>query len=89
MYRPTIGDYGWVLVVGVVLGVNITAAVRKDESLSEAMDRYLASHYWVTKMIVLVVARHLTNDLPEDGDALHWLHLLICRVFGDGDEVSP
>ncbi|MGH3956493.1 MAG: DUF7427 family protein [Mycobacterium sp.] len=56
------------------LGAGIVAyelAAPRGELLSEGVDRYLARRPWLTRAVVVVLAAHLLNVLPEPVDPLH------------------
>ena len=63
------GDRGWLIVAAVVVAIEVTAG--DGELLSEAVDRYLANHPWLTRSIVASFALHLANVLPDRYDPLH------------------
>ena len=65
------GDRGWLIVAAVVVAIEVTAD--DGELLSEACDRYLADHPWLTRGIVAAFALHLANVLPDRYDPLHML----------------
>ncbi|MCW2685298.1 MAG: hypothetical protein JWR37_188 [Mycobacterium sp.] len=69
-------DKVWVAIVCIVLGHNLTA---KEELLSEAVDRYLVAHPWLTRGVVAAVALHLCNAVPNTFDPLSWAFLLARR----------
>lgn len=70
--RPA--DRAWI-----TLGIGVVAwDVLADETLSEACDRYLANRPWLTRLVVLTVSRHLTNDLRPD--PLHYLFLALRMI---------
>ncbi|ASR85635.1 hypothetical protein SEA_AMGINE_34 [Mycobacterium phage Amgine] len=58
------------------LGVGVAAyevACPPNELLSEGVDRYLARRPWSTRIVVIGLALHLLNLLPERIDPLHQL----------------
>lgn len=57
------GDVGWLAVFGMILALEMMA--RDGEQLSDAADRYMRAHPWVTSTVVVVTAAHLTNLSPE------------------------
>ena len=71
------GDGAWI-----ALGLGIftyEACAPEGELLSEAADRYMAAHPWVTRAVVGLVAAHLTNLLPPWLDPLHGVGVLAGR----------
>ena len=54
-----------------VIGYNVCA--RDDEMLSEAADRYMMRHPWMTRVVALLIAMHVTNAVPDKFDPIHWL----------------
>ncbi|OBL08224.1 hypothetical protein A5646_12860 [Mycobacterium sp. 1245499.0] len=48
-------------------------AAPEGELLSEAADRYMLSHPWITRVVVFSIAVHLCNMIPNRFDPLHWL----------------
>jgi len=63
--RP--GDTAWLALAAGVVAWEIAGA----ELLSEAVDRYLEAHPWLTRAVIAIVALHLANLLPERLDPLH------------------
>lgn len=58
------------------LGVGVAAyeiACPRGELLSEGVDRYLKRRPWTTHVVVVGLALHLLNLLPESLDPLHLL----------------
>lgn len=67
--RPA--DKAWV-----TLGVGVLAyeiAADEGELFSDAADRWMLSHPWITRAVVASVAMHLCNAIPDSCDPLHWL----------------
>lgn len=48
-------------------------AAADGELLSEAADRYMLSHPWITRAVVIAIGMHLCNAVPNRYDPLHWL----------------
>ena len=67
--RRVRGETAW-LVLGVAVTVYEICAA-EGELLSEAVDRALVSHPWLTRIGVAVVALHLVNLLPNAVDPIH------------------
>lgn len=68
------GDKAWL-----VLGTGIAAweiGAADGELLSEAADRWMVSHPWITRAAVAAVGLHLCNALPDRFDPLHQLFRL-------------
>ncbi len=54
------GDYAWI-----ALGVSAAAyELVADDLLSEATDRYVAAHPWITRLIIAAIAGHLGGVIP-------------------------
>lgn len=69
--RPS--DRAWI-----ILAVGVAAwdwLAPDDELLSEAADRYMLAHPWLTRAVVIAVGAHLCNMVPDRWDPLH-------RLFG-------
>jgi hypothetical protein len=62
---------GWLTIAAYVVGHNVLAAGRDREMLSEAADRYIASHPVFTRTIIALVALHVANALPPRFDPCH------------------
>ena len=61
-------DCAW---LGLAVGVAAYEALARDgELMSEAVDRYLEAHPLVTRCVVVTVAAHLLNLLPQRLDPL-------------------
>lgn len=59
-------DWGWVVVIGVIIGVDVT--VRDGETLSEAYDDYLIAAPILAYAVPALTLAHLWNLLPERYD---------------------
>lgn len=59
-------DIAWLSVFGHILALELIA--RDGELLSEAADRYMRAHPWITRIAVYGTAVHLTNQIPEKMD---------------------
>jgi hypothetical protein len=68
MKRST-GEKAWACLGLVIVVYEIVAP--DNELLSEVVDRFLVSHPIVTRTIVIGLALHLINLLPEQIDPLH------------------
>lgn len=73
--RPA--DQAWLTLAGAVVVYDLTAA--DGETLSEACDRYLQAHRWLTRGIAFVVTLHCCNLFPVALDPLHHLFALLRR----------
>lgn len=62
-------DRAWIVLAASIVTYEFVA--QPDELLSEAVDRYLEKHPWLTRMIVAVVSAHLLNFIPPRVDPLH------------------
>ncbi len=71
-------DRAW-LILGVSVVVYEVAA-EDGELLSEACDRYLANHPWLTRTIVGALALHLINAVPPALDPIHQLFAVKRRL---------
>jgi hypothetical protein len=60
-------------VIAAVLGIGVyDVFAREGQTISEAVDRYLASHPRVTNFVLLSVYLHLCNRIPQVIDPVHW-----------------
>lgn len=73
--RPA--DRAWLTMATGILAYELQAV--EGELLSEAADRYMLSHPWITRTVVAAVGMHLCNGLPEQLDPLHHLFRLLRR----------
>lgn len=64
-------DWAWVGIGVTVLAYEAVAARKEWDLLSEAVDKYRASHPWITVGLVGYVAAHLTRLIPKPLDPLH------------------
>lgn len=64
--RPA--DRAWLALAGGVVAWDFFAP--DEETLSEGVDRYLERHPWLTRAVIMTVARHLVNELGLDPLAL-------------------
>lgn len=71
------GDWAWCVVGVGVLTYDVVCP--KQELLSEACDRYLTARPVLTHAVVLYVAAHLLNLMPQRLDPLHRLSTLFGR----------
>ena len=62
-------DRAWIILAASIVTYEVIA--QPDELLSEAVDRYLDSRPWLTRLIVAVVSAHLLNFIPPRLDPLH------------------
>lgn len=67
--RPA--DRAWLALTGGIAVYEMAAA--EGELLSEAADRYMLAHPWITRAVVIAVGMHLCNAVPDRYDPLHWL----------------
>ncbi len=65
--RPA--DCAWAILGASVLAYEIAA----DDLLSDAADRAMVAHPWITRAAVAAVGLHLCNAVPDRYDPLHWL----------------
>lgn len=65
--RPS--DRAWLALAAGVVGYELAAP--RNELLSEAVDRYLEAHPWITRVTVTAVALHLLNFIPGQLDPIH------------------
>lgn len=70
--RPA--DKAWLTLAAGVAAYEVLAV--DDELLSEAADRYMLAHPWITRAVAYTLAAHLCNQLPDTLDPLHWLFTL-------------
>jgi hypothetical protein len=76
MKRST-GEKAWACLGLVIVVYEIVAP--ENELLSEVVDRFLVSHPIVTRTIVIGLALHLINLLPEQIDPLHHTAIAVRR----------
>lgn len=76
MLRPA--DRAWLALAGGVAVYELAAS--DGELLSEAADRYMLSHPWITRAVVFSIAVHLCNVIPARFDILHWLFTMKQRL---------
>lgn len=77
MTRLRPGDRAWlVLAAGVIAW---EASCPPDELLSEAADRYMLRHPWLTCAVAFTIAAYVCNALPDWLDPIHRLFLLKAR----------
>lgn len=61
----------WLIIGGFVFVHNIIQAGRGRELLSEAVDRWIIAHPWLTRLIIALVATHLMNLIPKVADPFY------------------
>jgi len=66
-------DRAWLFLSGGVVAYEVLAL--DGELMSEAVDRYLETRPWLTRAVILTVAAHLLNLLPQRLDPLAQLAL--------------
>lgn len=71
MNRPRPGMAAWVGVVGGILIYEVLAP--DNELMSEAVDRAIAKHPILTRVLIFLVALHLSNLLPPRIDPFYYL----------------
>ena len=64
-------DRAWIVLAAGIVTYEVVA--QPEELMSEAVDRYLDSRPWGTRLAVAVVAAHLLNMIPPRLDPLHQL----------------
>lgn len=64
-------DLAWVALGAGVIAYDVLAA--ENEMLSEAADRYMLAHPWLTRAAAFTVAAHLCNVVPPRADPIHLL----------------
>jgi hypothetical protein len=64
-------DRAWVVLAAGI--VTYEVAAKPEELMSQAVDRYLESRPWITRMAVAIVSAHLLNLIPSRLDPLHHL----------------
>lgn len=67
--RPA--DRAWLTLASGIVAYELAAV--EDELLSEAADRYMSAHPWITRAVTAAVAMHLCNIIPDRYDPLHHL----------------
>jgi len=61
-------DRAWLFLSGGVVAYEVLAL--DGELMSEAVDRYLEARPWLTRAVIVTVALHLLNVLPQSLDPL-------------------
>lgn len=64
-------DRAWIVLATGIVAYEVAA--KPEELMSEAVDRYLDSRPWFTRLAVAVVSAHLLNMIPPRFDPLHRL----------------
>ncbi len=64
-------DRAWLAMAGGIVVYELVAS--EGELLSEAADRYMLHHPWITRAVAFSVAMHLCNMIPDRYDPLHQL----------------
>lgn len=83
--RPA--DKAWLTLWAWVFVFNCRSAIlrhRGDERcelLSEACDRYLAGHRWLTEAWLLLFYLHLSNRVPDRLDPVCWLDKAVHQLL--------
>lgn len=67
--RPS--DKAWLALAAGVAAWELYAP--EGELLSEAADRWMLTHPWITRVCVATIAAHLCNAIPNRYDPLHLL----------------
>lgn len=62
------GDYAWCAIGLGVIGWDATSP--HGELLSEAVDRYLTNHPYLTRTVIIYLSAHLLNVIPDRVDPL-------------------
>jgi len=68
------GEMAWVAMTLGIIAYEIFAP--ENELLSEAVDRFLVSHPILTRVVVIAVAAHLLNVIPNEVDPIHQIATL-------------
>lgn len=76
--RRVRGEHAWVALAILIAVYEIFAP--EGELLSEAVDRFLVRHPWLTRGVVAVVALHLLNLLPTRVDPVHHVAKMFRRT---------
>ena len=66
-------DRAWIVLAASIVTYEVVA--QPEELMSEAVDRYLDSRPWLTRLAVAVVAAHLLNLIPPQFDPIHRIAL--------------
>lgn len=59
----------WLAIGAIVVGHNISAD--DGDTLSEAVDGWIVTHPWLTRVIIAVIALHLANAVSSRIDPVH------------------
>ncbi len=65
------GEHAWLFVLASVVGYEALAV--DGELMSETIDKLLVTHPVLTRALIVVVAAHLINLLPQRFDPVHRL----------------
>lgn len=71
MTRLRPADRAWLGLAGLIILYEVAAD--EGELLSEAADRYMLAHPWITRFVAFSIAAHLCNLVKDRYDPLHWL----------------
>lgn len=63
------GKRVWLVIAAIVIGHNLSA--RDGDTLSEAVDDWIAAHPVLTRAVIAVVALHLANAVSSRVDPVH------------------
>ena len=66
-------DRAWIVLAASIVTYEVVA--QPEELMSEAVDRYLDSRPWLTRLAVAVVSAHLLNLIPPQFDPIHRIAL--------------
>lgn len=67
------GDRAWLILIGLVLTYELTC--REGELLSEAVDRFLLRHPFLTRFLVIQTALHLLNVYDAAPERFQYLDI--------------
>lgn len=73
-------DVAWLALAAGIIAYEVTA--RDGELMSEAVDRYLRAHPWLTRAVIAATACHLANAYPAWADPYAWTFTIARRQRG-------
>lgn len=82
--RPS--EKAWLAIAIGVIAYDATA--KEGETLSEGVDQWLIKHPTLTRLAILAVAHHLTNDLHPRADPIGLAFIAVRRIRRRGKSVA-
>lgn len=70
-----------VALIAVVVGIAVYDILARDgETISDGVDRYLATRRWPTELATALVYAHVSNKVPDRYDPIHLMFLGIRKL---------